>query len=179
MRAGSSLFSTLDVDCPLTLLRCVAEYLGETPAAWTGVLFDEKGQPTTDKADGRLLDYLYERLSMKEWISQIWDQPQALPGHQLTSLAPMNGEDRWDDEIRPYSECFRRKFWKPAAIQVDGVHLSGYNEDTDEIVESLPKISSLEAGLLVDLLSNIFIYEPDKRLSVNDIPSYPWFLMEE
>ncbi|KAF5024428.1 hypothetical protein F66182_3514 [Fusarium sp. NRRL 66182] len=174
IRSGSSPFSTLDVDCPANLIRCIIEYIGDMPTSWGEPLFDDDGQPTMDETCGRPLRELSsERKSLRQWISEIWDQPENLDELQSTSTLPAIIHD----ENKPYPKCYDKKFWKPAAIRIDNTYLGGYCDKVDKIIDSLPKISEHEVGLLVDLLSKIFVYEPTQRLDVRDILAHPWFHM--
>jgi len=78
----------------------------------------------------------------------------------------------------PYPPCYLHKFWKPAAIKLGDVVLSGYNDETEKLLETLPKIPEDEAGLLYDLLSRIFVYEPSERVSAKKLLDHPWFHMD-
>ncbi|RSL89497.1 hypothetical protein CEP52_014904 [Fusarium oligoseptatum] len=172
IRSGSSPFSTLDVDCPANLMRCIVEYIGDMPTSWGEPLFDDDGQPTAEKRCGRPLRELSTGTkSLRQWISEIWDQPMSLDGIQSTSTLPIVV----DNESKPYPKCYGNKFWKPAAIRIDNTYLGGYCDKVDKIIKSLPKISAHEADLLFDLLSKIFVYEPTKRLGMSDILAHPWF----
>lgn len=43
------------------------------------------------------------------------------------------------------------------------------------MLKAFPKISELEASLLIDLLSKIFTYDPEKRPSAEEVAAHPWF----
>jgi hypothetical protein len=47
--------------------------------------------------------------------------------------------------------------WKHTATKVDNVHLFGYDDESDALLEAMPKIAKPKATLLYDLLSRIFI----------------------
>lgn len=175
IRSGSSPFSSLDVDCAANLLRCIVGYLGDMPKAWEDTLFDDDGQPTTDDQTGRPLTEHHgqQKTSLKQWISEIWDQPTDLGGPTASDLP-----DFADDEKQPYPRSYEARFWKPAAMRIGDVFLSGYCDEVDSVIKSLPKISSHEADLLYDLLSRIFVYEPSERPSMQDILGHPWFHMD-
>ncbi|KAF5532171.1 CMGC SRPK kinase [Fusarium napiforme] len=176
IRSGSSPFSIPNVDSPANLLGWVSEYLGRIPASWGGPLFDDDGIPTADTTNGEPLGEVLENTrSLKQWISEIWDQPENLEKLQSTSITP----EKVRDENKPYLECYSNKFWKPAAIRIDDVYLGAYSDKVDKIIESLPKISTHEADLLYDLISKIFVYEPTQRVSARDILAHPWFLMDD
>ncbi|KNB14889.1 hypothetical protein FOXG_21226 [Fusarium oxysporum f. sp. lycopersici 4287] len=146
------------------------------PTSWGEPLFDDDGLPTTDTTNGESLGEILENTrSLKQWISDIWDQPDNLEELQSTSTAP----DRVKDENKPYLECYNNKFWKPAAIRIDDIYLGAYSDKVDKIIESLQKISTHEADLLYDLTSKIFVYEPAQRVSARDILAHPWFHMDD
>ncbi|KAL5588374.1 hypothetical protein FOBRF1_014902 [Fusarium oxysporum] len=176
IRSGSSPFSIPNVDSPANLLGWVSEYIGRMPISWEEPLFDDDGLPTTDTTNGEPLGEILENTrSLKQWISDIWDQPNNLEELQSTSAAP----DRVKDENKPYLECYSNKFWKPAAIRIDDIYLGAYSDKVDKIIESLQKISTHEADLLYDLTSKIFVYEPAQRVSARDILAHPWFHMDD
>ncbi|PCD28747.1 hypothetical protein AU210_011305 [Fusarium oxysporum f. sp. radicis-cucumerinum] len=176
IRSGSSPFSIPNVDSPANLLGWVSEYIGRMPTSWGEPLFDDDGLPTTDTTNGESLGEILENTrSLKQWISDIWDQPDNLEELQSTSTAP----DRVKDENKPYLECYNNKFWKPAAIRIDDIYLGAYSDKVDKIIESLQKISTHEADLLYDLTSKIFVYEPAQRVSARDILAHPWFHMDD
>ncbi|KAK2671350.1 Protein kinase domain [Fusarium oxysporum f. sp. vasinfectum] len=176
IRSGSSPFSIPNVDSPANLLGWVSEYIGRMPTSWGEPLFDDDGLPTTNTTNGESLGEILENTrSLKQWISDIWDQPDNLEELQSTSTAP----DRVKDENRPYLECYSNKFWKPAAIRIDDIYLGAYSDKVDKIIESLQKISTHEDDLLYDLASKIFVYEPAQRVSARDILAHPWFHMDD
>ncbi|KAG4273493.1 CMGC/SRPK protein kinase [Fusarium proliferatum] len=176
IRSGSSPFSIPNVDSPANLLGWVSEYLGRMPASWGEPLFDDDGLPTMDTINGEPLGEMLENTrSLKQWIGEIWDQPENLEELQSSSTAPQ----RVRDENKPYLECYSNKFWKPAAIRIDNVYLGAYSDKVDKIIESLPKIPTHEADLLYDLISKIFVYEPAQRVSAKDILAHPWFHLDD
>lgn len=149
------------------------QYFGDIPTSWGNPLFDCEGQPTIDETEGSpLTEFHTEKLSLRKWISNIWDQP---PTRQVSQSTPP--PDLYD-ENKPYPDCYEKKFWKPAAIQINSTYLDGYCDEVDKIIESLPKISDREVDLLHDLLSKILMYEPSQRLSASDILAHPWFQMD-
>ncbi|KAG9228373.1 hypothetical protein BJ875DRAFT_500784 [Amylocarpus encephaloides] len=83
-----------------------------------------------------------------------------------------------EDENKPYPQCFSDTVWKPTATKIDDTYLHGYDDETDALLEAMPKISENEAALLYDLLSKIFVYDPQKRLSAGEMLSHPWFHMD-
>ncbi|KAI7765091.1 hypothetical protein LZL87_005804 [Fusarium oxysporum] len=175
-RSGSSPFSIPNVDSLANLLGCVSEYIGRMPTSWGEPLFDDDGLPTTDTTNGESLGEILENTrSLKQWISDIWDQPDNLEELQSTSTAP----DRVKGENKPYLECYSNKFWKPASIRIDDIYLGAYSDKVDKIIESLQKISTHEADLLYDLTSKIFVYEPAQRVSARDILAHPWFHLDD
>ncbi|KLP16116.1 dis1-suppressing protein kinase dsk1 [Fusarium fujikuroi] len=176
IRSGSSPFSIPNVDSPANLLGWVSEYLGRIPASWGEPLFDDDGLPTMDTINGEPLGEILENTrSLKQWIGEIWDQPENLEELQSSSTAP----ERVRDENKPYLECYSNKFWKPAATRIDNVYLGAYSDKVDKIIESLPKIPTHEADLLYDLISKIFVYEPVQRVSAKDILAHPWFHLDD
>lgn len=148
--------------------------MGTRRHRWGGELFDYEGQLTTDKVNGRPLEFFDEKRSIREWIGRIWDLPPGL-SHQSHTPAPLHIYAGYENI--PYAKCYESKFWKPAAIYIDGICLGYYNREPNAIIATLPKISTDEVELLVDLISKIFVYEPEKRLTANEILEHPWFFM--
>lgn len=83
-----------------------------------------------------------------------------------------------EDENKPYSQCFSDTVWKPTATKIDNIYLYGYDNETDALLEAMPMISENEAALLYDLLSKVFVYDPEKRVSAREMLSHPWFHMD-
>lgn len=102
---------------------------------------------------------------------KIWDQPK----NGVTKTGRIQSEYQvWNDnEIKPYPPCFSDMVWKPTATKINNVYLHGYDD------EAMPKISETEAALLYDLLSKIFVYDPRKRVSAEEMLSHPWFHIDD
>lgn len=81
--------------------------------------------------------------------------------------------------ITPYPSVYQAMLWRPATIRVDG-HLdledSWWDEDTMVVkADAFPLIEDREAELFVDLMSRIFVYEPETRATVQEVLAHPWF----
>ncbi|KAF7560860.1 hypothetical protein G7046_g3291 [Stylonectria norvegica] len=175
IRSGSSPFFTLDIDCPANLMRALIEYFGDIPTSWGEPLFDDDGDPTADKTKGTPVERTTEKKSLRQWISETWDQPPNLDGNQLNAESPALVRA----VNKPYPKCYDERFWKPASLRIDNTYLSGYSNKVNRIIESLPKIAAYEVDLLHDLFSKIFVYEPSQRLSATDMLAHPWFHMDD
>lgn len=183
IRAGSSPFSIFGVDCPLELMVFIIRYLGDIPKSWGELLFDKYGLPTANKALGNpltnsMMEDSLEQKTVRQWISEIWDEPTNDERIQPPSPPGSPSELIYRMENIPYPSCYFNRLWKPAAIKIDDMYLDGYCEGIDAIVASLPKISAHEVDLLFDLASKIFVYEPSQRLSASDLLAHPWFQLE-
>lgn len=55
------------------------------------------------------------------------------------------------------------------------MYLRGYDDETDELLEAMPKILESEAILLYYLLSKIFVYDPLNRITAAEMLDHPWF----
>lgn len=113
---------------------------------------------------------------MTDLIYKIWDYPKG----GLVNTGKMREEQNIVNmaENKPYDPSFLDMFWKPSAIRIDNVFLHGYDDQTDELLEVMPKISKQEATLLYDLLSKIFVYNPEDRMTAADMLHHPWFSMD-
>lgn len=80
----------------------------------------------------------------------------------------------WEDR-KPFPFCFSDTAWKPTATKVENVHLKGYGSETDVLLTAVSKIPETEAALLYDLLSEIFMFGPQKRINSTEVLSLPLF----
>ncbi|KAI6364322.1 hypothetical protein MCOR25_005660 [Pyricularia grisea] len=64
-------------------------------------------------------------------------------------------------------------------LETLGGYFTGYSEETDEMLKAFPKIGEPEASHHIDLLSKIFVYDPEKRPSAEEIPTHPGFHLAE
>jgi serine/threonine protein kinase len=183
LRSGEGLFSAYDITSPADLMRAITRALGDMPASWEDTLFDLDGQPTKDPAKGIPPWKDTDKRPIKEWVHRIWDKPSGRASESKKVPAATRGEyiDKiWDRERHyPYPRCFLPKYWKPTAIRVGDIYLRGYNDESDDLLETLPKIPEDEATLLYDLLSKIFVYEPGERVSARELLNHPWFHMDD
>uniref|UniRef100_A0A0B7KKZ2 EKC/KEOPS complex subunit BUD32 n=1 Tax=Bionectria ochroleuca TaxID=29856 RepID=A0A0B7KKZ2_BIOOC len=175
LRSGTSPFAEFAMDAPADQMVPIAQYLGPLPNSWGDPIFDKDGFPIKDGTAGvPLSDFLRpEKLSLRDAINQIFDRP---PDSLHCQNPPVRPQILRED---PYPPCYETKFWRPGSINIDGVYLRGYNDKVDEIIKSLPKISKHEADLLYDLVSKVFVYEPEKRPSAEDVLRHPWFQFQD
>jgi serine/threonine-protein kinase SRPK3 len=178
LRSGEGLSSPFDVTSPADLLRGVIRVLGDMPASWEDMLFDSDGQPTKDLAKGKPLQRNTDRRPIRDWVYRIWDEPSSTVGKSEDVTVADMGRSDWERHT-PYPYCFSHKFWKPTAIKVRGVSLDSYGNESDDLLEALPKIQEDEAALLCDLLSKIFVYEPSERMNAGRLPDHRWFHMDD
>lgn len=178
LRSGDGPFSSpFDVTCPADLMSYVIHTLGEDmPHEWRDTtLWDSRGQPTKDISEGKPHRQWWEgdKRSLQGMVYNIWDEPE---GRIVQTGTSRSGPKLWcEREHQPFPSCFSDMVWHPKAVKVDNVYLSGYNDEWDELLEALPKILEHEAALLYDLLSKIFVYDPTRRPTANEMLSHPWF----
>jgi len=177
IRSGDGPFSAYEVTSPVDLLRIVIQTLGELPGSWGDTLFDYYGQPTKEPTKGSPLEPWEGKRSIKDLIYKIWDQPEnsVVEAGRVRLEDPVCGED----QKKPYPPCLSDTVWKPTAMKINNSYIEGYSDETDELLETLPKISEHEAALLYDLLSKIFVYDAQKRPSAREMLSHPWFHMDD
>ena len=84
-------------------------------------------------------------------------------------------------EIRPHIKNNPNIFWKPfpstrgARIdQEQSVRQQKLEDAMGKKITPLPKISAEESASLTDLLSKILRYEPQKRISLEDLAQHAW-----
>jgi serine/threonine protein kinase len=88
--------------------------------------------------------------------------------------------DIHDNTRRPYPEHYAERFWKPSAIKINSRFLPTYlTQQHWELLPFLPKIPRQEVDLLHDMLTKVFMYGPEERISAEDIMGHPWFRMNE
>ncbi|KAK0706813.1 kinase-like domain-containing protein [Lasiosphaeria miniovina] len=158
------------------LMKYIVQTLGDMPQDWEEILWDDDGQPTKDSSKGESLEKLEGKRPLKNLVYQIWDEPD---GRVVQTGTPRgkNGDcDKYEEERRkPFPPCFSDMVWKPTAVQVNNVYLKGFNREWKPLLEAMPKIPEHEADLLFDLLSKIFVYDPEKRPTAQEVLSHPWF----
>lgn len=173
IRSGEGPFSGFEVTSPVDLLRIVIQTLGEFPGSWGDTLFDYYGQPTKEPTKGSP----FEPWEDKRSIDKIWDQPE----NSVIETGRVRLEHQvWKEgKKKPYPPCLSNTIWKPTATKINNSYIDGYSDETDELLEALPKILENEAALLYDLLSKIFVYDAQKRPSAREMLSHPWFHMDD
>ncbi|RDL42170.1 Uncharacterized protein BP5553_02149 [Venustampulla echinocandica] len=176
LRSGESPFSGYEVTSPADLMKIIIQTLGDMPSSWEDILFDYDGQPTKEPTKGEPLEKWEGKRPIKDLVFKIRDQPE----NSVVDTGSVRPEHQvWgEDENKPYPQCFSDTVWKPTATEIDNTYLYGYDDETDALLEAMPKISENEAALLYDLLSKIFVYDPQKRLSAREMLSHPWFHMD-
>ncbi|KAH8771344.1 kinase-like domain-containing protein [Hyaloscypha finlandica] len=155
IRSGDGPFSAYEVTSPVDLLRI----------------------PTKEPTKGSPLEPWEGKRSIKDLIYKIWDQPEnsVVEAGRVRLEDPVCGEDK----KKPYPLCLSDTIWKPTAMKINNSYIEGYSDETDELLETLPKISENEAALLYDLLSKIFVYDAQKRPSAREVLTHPWFHMDD
>lgn len=182
LRSGIGPFeSSFEVTSPAELLRYVIHTMGDDlPQDWPDpLLFDIHGQPTKDTKKGEPLHEPWsdETRTLQGIISDIWDKPTEQEVRTGGPLKPM--EKLWRPEQHlPFPPYLAEMAWNPKALKVDGVYLNGYDDEWDSIHKALPKIPQHEATLLLDLLSKIFVYDPAKRITAEEMLQHPWFHLD-
>lgn len=176
LRSGHGPFDEYEVSSPVELLRVVTQTIGEYPLP-PGTFFDDDGQPTQDPAYARLLEKRDGERSLASLVNSIYDFPS---GHvqgfsHVASSDLASTPSSYLKEHRPFPPHLSSVVWKPSAIEVDGMCLDSYSDETEKALEKLPKIGSEEASALLDLLQRIFVYDPERRISVIEIMQHPWF----
>lgn len=184
LRSGDGPFSNpYDVTCPASLISYIIHTLGEDmPREWKDTtLWDFWGYPTKDISKGKPHEQWWEgrKRSLKDIVYNIWDEPEGRTVQTGTSRSRPNPWRESDPEYQPFPSCFSDMVWNPRAVKVDGVHLSGYGKEWDEDLKALPKIPEHEAALLYDLLSKIFVYDPTRRPTAEELLNHPWFHLDE
>ncbi|KAF2267284.1 hypothetical protein CC78DRAFT_86994 [Lojkania enalia] len=152
-------FQVMKSHPPADLMRIVIRTISTPPCSWENMLFDYDGKPTTNPAEGRPLGIWGVNRSIKDLIYKIWDQPKS----GIVNTGAVREEQRFINtaKTKPYPPSFSEMFWKPSAIRIDNVFLHGYDDQTDELLEAMPKI---------------FVYNPVDRITARTcyiIPGFP------
>lgn len=180
LRAGDGPFSSpYEVNSPETAISYITCTLGgDVPAEWKEKLWDDDGMPTIDAAKGKPLEPWpsEERRSLRDLVNSIWDEPE---GRTVHTQHHLKSEWTLSREHEPFPTSWAPMAWNPKAVRADEMYLSGYGDDWEMILASLPKIPEAEAALLYDLLSTIFVYEPEKRPTAEEILAHSYFHMDD
>ncbi|KAI0845058.1 kinase-like protein [Daldinia vernicosa] len=181
IRSGDDLFFDYDTDTPADALRQIVKTLGELPEEWRQTKFDEEGVAVVD-GEGELFWSLEETRPLEDRVRGIIDEPPGLfinrLGEAINPTDEKPGAAMFDDDAalrEPYSPALSSIVWKPTAVCVAGTYFIAYSDELDGILEAFPRISELEASLLVDLLSKVFRYDPATRLKAEELVAHPWF----
>ncbi len=181
-RSGVGAFSSpFDVTCPADLVSYVLYTLGgEIPREWQDTLWDSDGFPTKDASKGEpLVEWTDDReRSLRDIVRNVWDEPN---GRVVDTGCHLAERRIWVmEDHEPFPSNWSKMAWNPKAIKVDDAYyLVGYDKDWDKVLPSLPKIPEHEAALLYDLLAKIFVYDPKKRPTANELLEHPWFHLDE
>jgi len=181
LRSGDGPFSNpFDVTCPADLVSYIIHTLGEDmPPMWQETtLWDSKGRPTKDSSRGRPHEQWWDchERSLRDIVYNIWEEPENRVV-QTGISRPERNKFR-EREHQPFPSWFSEMVWNPRAVKVDNVYLSGYNDEWDALLEALPKIPEHEAALVYDLLRMIFVFDPKKRPTAEEMLRHPWFHLD-
>lgn len=176
LRSGEGLFSAFDITSPADLLRAIIQALGDLPGSWEDTLFDYDGQPTKDTAKGEPLWKFPDKRPIKDRVYMIWDEPknEHIRVDTAENGPKIEGQVWYEDETEPCPPSFSHMLWKPRGSEVGRRYIYS-SEDEDETREALPKIPENGASLLYDLLSKIFLYDQQRRISARELLDHPWF----
>lgn len=176
LRSGRGPFAEYVVSSPVELLRVVIQTMGDYPVP-PGTFFDDDGQPTQNTAYARPLEERDRERSLQDLVNTIYDCPKTFAerlSHAI-STKPDSMHFSHSKDNNPFPSHLASLVWKPAAVDVDGVFLDNYSDETEKALEQLPKIDAEEASTLLDLLQQIFVYDPRKRPTAEQILRHPWF----
>lgn len=156
--------------------------MGDLPEKWKETKFIEDGFPVKEGESGEKFWSLEKKKPLVDRIGAIFDEPPSLyindQGEALETADVEMEEAMFDDWAafrEPYPSSLTSKLWKPTAVCVDGLYMTGYSEETDEALKAFPRISDTEAALFLDLLSKIFTYDPAARITAEALVTHPWF----
>ncbi|KAI5862584.1 kinase-like protein [Durotheca rogersii] len=177
IRSGEDLFC--DTGCADDGLRQIESALGPLPDAWRETRFDGEGRAVVgDRGEGERVPFwsLDDAWPLEDRVWPIADEPPGLflngRGEAADGVVPEDEAER----SAPYPPAFAGMVWKPTAVSVDGSYLSNYSdEETEVLLEAFPTIPETEAVLLLDLLYQIFTYDPAERPTVEKLCLHPWF----
>ncbi|KAL4722853.1 hypothetical protein ACLX1H_010092 [Fusarium chlamydosporum] len=103
LRAGFIPFMEGNIGGPVDLVTTVIQYFGNLPASWTEPLYHfYSGCATLDKKNGVSRVTCDETLSLKQWISNIWDEPVDLNENTNTPAKPFIIRDEDGTHPRSY-----------------------------------------------------------------------------
>lgn len=183
-RSGEDIFFDYDTDCPEDALRQIVKTLGDLPEEWRTTRFNTDGRAVPEDDEGDPFWTLEERRPLEDRLREIFDEPPSLfidqQGNIVEPTAVEPDPTDFADEAAfrvPYPSSLKSLMWKPTAISVAGHYIAWYSEETDELLKAFPKISEPELSFLMDLLSKMFEYDPEKRIKAEELVTHPWFTL--
>lgn len=168
-------------------LQQIQRYLGKLPDNIAQARFNEDGFLSQNEND-KPLTYFLPAVSLEEKIVQTaFDKPPSLqmtsngeidtaeyefmvPGENYHPLIPE--EVDW---IKPYPEVYDYMLWKPTSVRADGEYHVFYKIVDHPYWGAFPRMEADEVKLLCDLLPRIFVYDPMKRATLQEVIEHPWF----
>lgn len=186
LRCGMDLFYERDMGppSPADTLEQIQRYLGDFPDNIAQTRFDEYGWPIRDKERGEPLlpEFFSSPMTLEDKIMETaFDSPPSL---QMTSQFEVDTTEykqeplslrKETERTTPFPPIYDQMVWKPTAVRVDGNHSIFYEREDHPFWGAFPRMEADELKLLVDLLSRIFVYDPAKRATLQEILQHPWF----
>ena len=197
MRAGYDLFEVFGTGARSNSIIEMARALGSLPEAWSSIRFDDDGVPIRNKYDdhddgdnqeGTLLEFLPLEKPLMDRILKIRDprmdgrpatnRKRALNGNFNGSRQPSPPVD-----AAPALECENSAwFWTPlptpsiTSVRKDNGEFEDIidNGYEDQLESETQLISREEALSPHDLLAKIFVYEPSRRLTAEEVLRHEW-----
>ncbi len=188
MHSGNPLFHLAIQNPPLEAVSQIIEVLGVPPELWQSVQFNEDGYLERYGCENPVdLSTQDESFPLDTLVKNIEAERISLP----TTYIQSNGrkESRRSRKNRRASVRFRAHIktdpnilWKPFPSDrfaaIDLTEQSDLQIEPERLMSKemtpLPKISAEESASLTDLLCKILRYEPQQRLSLEEIAQHTW-----
>ncbi|MCJ1343399.1 hypothetical protein MMC31_001592 [Peltigera leucophlebia] len=187
IRSGTPLFHLAIQNPPVEAVSQIIELLGKLPHCWDPLQFNHDGYLERYGCKN-LVDLSYQiaksplDIIVKDIEAERISLPSVRIGLKGEKHSGKSQNNRLSSEIRAYIKDNTDIFWIPFPSArhagIDETEQSHRQTEIEDLMSRkmtpLPKISAEESVSLTDLLSKILKYEPEQRISLEDLAQHPW-----
>ena len=188
MRSGTPLLYLAIQNRPFFAVYRIILVLGRLPPCWNLEQFNDGG--FLDPYVSKPLEHPFPQIAefpIDVQVKDIEAERISLPTIKIGSKEGKPPSKAW--KMKPASSAIRAHiknnpsiYWKPfpsgRSVGIDRTEGSDRRIEIEDAMSKkmtpLPKISAEESVSLTDLLSKFITYEPEQRISLEDLAQHPW-----